>query len=282
VILGRKNIVLTAFVLICLLPLLMGFVYSLGYSLGVFGLMNEGFTLDHWLRLFASKDAWSSLIYTFLLTLVSITLVIVFAGLLSRAFVSKPERSFTQKLLLLPLLFAPVAAGFAWYYVLSPAGILSRISHALGLTEDITSFPRMVNDDWSIGILLVHVFLVLPIFTFLFTAQAKSMNLLEMNKLATSLGSSRLQCFTKLWLPALVKRFKLLIVLYAVFFMGTYEVPLILGQSSPRVLTVFISEKLTMFSLDDIPLGHCMAVFYSACIFIVLSFFLYRQKSTAS
>ncbi len=281
-ILGRKNIVLTAFVLICLLPLLMGFVYSLGYSLGVFGLMNEGFTLDHWLRLFASKDAWSSLVYTFVITVVSIGLVIVLAAFLSRAFTGQKRAAFTQKALLLPLLFAPVIAGFAWYYVLSPAGVLSRLSHALGLTKDLSSFPRMVNDDWSIGILLVHVFLVLPIFTFLFTAQAKSMNLLEMNKLATSLGSSRLQCFTKLWLPALVKRFKLLIVLYAIFFVGTYEVPLILGQSSPRVLTVFISEKLTKFSLNDIPLGHCMAVFYSACIFVVLRLFLHRPKSTTA
>lgn len=279
---GRQHIVLTAFVLVCLLPLLMGFVYSLGYSLGVFGLMNDGFTLEHWVRLFASKDAWSSLIYTFVITLVSISLVIVLAAFLSRTFASQKRAAFTQKALLLPLLFAPVIAGFAWYYVLSPAGVLSRFSHALGLTKDLSSFPRLVNDDWSVGILLVHVFLVLPIFTFLFTAQARSMNLLEMNKLAQSLGSSRLQCFMKLWLPALVKRFKLLIVLYAIFFVGTYEVPLILGQSSPRVLTVFISEKLTKFNLNDIPLGHCMAVFYSASIFIVLRLFLHRPKPTTA
>lgn len=257
----------------------MGFVYSLGYSLGVFGLMSQGFTLDHWVRLFASKDAWSSLVYTFVITVVSIGLVIVLAAFLSRAFANQKRAAFTQKALLLPLLFAPVVAGFAWYYVLSPAGILSRLSHAFGLTKDLSSFPRLVNDDWSVGILLVHIFLVLPIFTFLFTAQARSMNLLEMNKLAQSLGSSRLQCFMKLWLPALVKRFKLLIVLYAIFFVGTYEVPLILGQSSPRVLTVFISEKLTKFNLNDIPLGHCMAVFYSASIFVVLRLFLHRPKS---
>ena len=260
----------------------MGFVYSLGYSLGVFGLMSEGFTLDHWVCLFASKDAWSSLVYTFVITVVSIGLVIVLAAFLSRAFANQKRAAFTQKALLLPLLFAPVVAGFAWYYVLSPAGILSRLSHAFGLTKDLSSFPRLVNDDWSVGILLVHLFLVLPIFTFLFTAQARSMNLLEMNKLAQSLGSSRLQCFMKLWLPALVKRFKLLIVLYAIFFVGTYEVPLILGQSSPRVLTVFISEKLTKFNLNDIPLGHCMAVFYSASIFVVLRLFLHRPKSTVA
>jgi len=282
VILGRKHIVLTAFVLVCLLPLLMGFLYSLGYSLGVFGLMSEGFTLDHWVRLFASKDAWSSFIYTLVITLVSISLVIVFAAFLSRAFAGQKRAAFTQKALLLPLLFAPVIAGFAWYYVLSPAGVLSRLSYTFGLTKDLSSFPRLVNDDWNVGILLVHVFLVLPIFTFLFNAQARSMNLLEMNKLAQSLGSNRLQCFMKLWLPALVKRFKLLIVLYAIFFVGTYEVPLILGQSSPRVLTVFISEKLTKFNLNDIPLGHCMAVFYSASIFIVLRLFLHRPKSTTA
>lgn len=270
----KSNTVLWLFLGVALLPLVLGLGYSLGYSFGFFGLMNDGFTLEHWQKLFSSKDAWSSLIYTLTLSLVSVVLVVVFAAFSAKMFLRKTGTKGAFPMLIVPLLFAPIVAGFAWYYVLSPAGILSRLTHSAGLISKLEQFPRLVNDDWSVGILVVHLFLVMPLFTLLFIAQAKSMRLNEMNALARNFGGNGFQRFFQLWIPALVHRSRLLIALYAIFFMGSYEVPLILGKSSPRTLGIFITEKLTKFQLSDVPLGHCMAAVYTLGILLLLQLFL--------
>lgn len=276
---GKTNIFLFSFLVVSLLPLALGLVYSLGYSFGLFGLMNDGFTLEHWQKLSSSKDAWSSLIYTLTLSLVSVVLLVVLAAFSAKMLLEKSSKKGVLPLLIVPLLFAPIVAGFAWYYLLSPAGILSRLAHSIGLISGLESFPRLVNDDWSIGIIVVHLFLVLPLFTLLFIAQAKAMRLKEMDALARNFGGNAYKRFFQLWVPALVHRSKLLIALYAIFFMGSYEVPLILGKSSPRTLSIFITEKLTKFQLSDVPLGHCMAVVYSFGILLLLQLFLRNVQS---
>jgi putative spermidine/putrescine transport system permease protein len=268
----------TFFIVFSLGPLVMGLSYSLLYSFGLIGLLSEGFTWVHWQRLFASADALGSLWYSFWLTLVSLLIVLVLALGISWASVRRPAGRHLRSSLFLPLLFPPLIAAFAWFYLLSPGGMLSRLSVQLGWTQGIEDFPRLVNDAASVGIILTHVFLVFPLFSLLFREQARKARMRELMQSAFSLGATPWQFLRRVHIPLLLRKGRAVIWLYGIFLMGTYEVPLLLGRSSPRPVTVYITEKLTRYNLGDIAVGHAMAVLYTVLILVVVSFFIRRQE----
>lgn len=276
----KKKLTIAVYVLITLGPLVLGLAYSLLYSLGFIGLMNEGFTLEHWQRLLQSDDALSSLGYSLLLTLLSLILILVLALFISWKQMKRGNGNNFYKILFLPLVFPPLIAGFAWFHVLNPGGIFSRLAYHLELTSSLEAFPRLVNDTYSIAIIITHVFLVFPLFTLLFIEQSKKERMPELMQISETLGGSKWQFFRRVFAPLLLIKSQSLIWLYGVFLFGTYEVPLLLGRSSPRVVTVFITEKLTKFNLYDVPVGHAMAVVYSLLILLIISLFVRKKTDT--
>lgn len=256
----------------------MGLGYSLLYSFGLIGLVNDGFTLEHWARLWNSSDALGTLWYTFWLTIFSLLLTLCLSLLLSWKYIHRQASGIWYKSLFLPLLFPPLIAAFAWFYLLSPAGILSRVAYHLNVTNAIEAFPRLVNDQWSIGILTTHVFLVFPLFTLLFIEQARKESMPDLFKMALTLGSKKSQFLRKIFVPLLLLKSRPVIWLYGVFLFGTYEVPLLLGQSSPRTMTIFITEKMSRYNLNDIPVGHAMAMVYSLLVLALIRIFV-RKKA---
>lgn len=272
----EKKLGIGIFVVLTTLPLLAGLCYSLFYSLGMVGILGKGFTLQNWVSLFTEGGGLLSLLYSLYLTLTSLVLILALA-LLFAWWQGGKTRPWFYKTLFLPLTMPPLITAFLWYYLLSPSGFLSRICYSIGLSSGIESFPRMVNDSFGIGILVCHVFLVFPLFTILFIHQANKERVAELQQMALTLGSTKLQFFVRVFVPLLLKRSSLLVILYTIFLLGTYEVPIIMGQSSPRTLSVFITEKLTRFDLTDIPEGHAMAFIYSIIV-IALCSLLFRNK----
>lgn len=272
-----KKILPILFLTLMLGPFILGMGYSLFYSIGWIGALSTGFTFTHWIDLFTANDALISLAYSIYLLFLSMSLVLVLALFISFILFSTNRKSF-RSWFFIPLTFAPVVGGFAWYYILSPSGILSRIVFNLGITSSIDAFPRMVNDSWGIGILATHVFLVFPVFTLLFQQIATKENLKEIRTVSQTLGSTETQFFRKLYVPMILKKAYPVIVLYGIFLFGTYEVPLILGISSPRVVTLFITEKLTRYNLYEIPVGYAMAFLYGMVVWVAVMLLVRKRN----
>lgn len=266
------------FLLLTILPIGLGVGYSLGYSLGLTGLISRGFTLAHWQALWGNHEVLSSLLYTLYITLISIVFIVGIAlGVTWTQFSHHPSKSLPLYWLL-PLAFPPVIAAFSWYYLLTPGGILSRLAWQLGLIEDMSEFPGWVHDLVGVGITVTHVFLVVPIFILLFSYQIKVERLKDLREMTATLGGNARAFFRRVFVPVLLRKTAPFILLYAIFMLGAYEVPLIMGRSAPRLFTVLAAEKLTLFNLQDIPLGHAMVVFYCVLIWALATLFLRRLK----
>lgn len=274
----RKQLVIGVYLVLTGGPLFAGLGYSLAYSLGLTGLLNEGFTLHNWQRLWSGSDALLSLGYSLYLTVASLALILPAAVLFAWWQYRKGRGGLFHKILFLPLTFPPLIAAFAWYYLLSPGGLLSRASFQAGFTGGIGDFPRLVNDAWGIGILLTHLFLIFPLFAILFAHQAEKERMGELEAISRTLGGSDRQFLQGVFAPLLLKRSSPLIVLYAIFLFGAYEVPLLLGRSSPRVATLFITEKMTKYNLLDVPVGHAMAVVYTLSVITLATLLLRRGR----
>ena len=274
----KGKVILTLYIVLSVAPLLLGLGYSILYSFELIGLLNTKFTLEHWRNLFVNSDALLSFTYSFYLTGVSLVCILLMALFFSWWQIDKENKLFNS-ILFVPLCFSPLVAAFAFFYLLSPSGVFSRVLSQLGFIKGIDSFPRLINDAYSIGILLAHIFLLFPLFTLLFASQIKKERMKELLASSKTLGATNNYFFRKVFVPVLLKKSSPLVVLYGIFLFGSYEVPLLLGRSSPRTITVFITDQLTRYNLYDIPGGHAMAVIYTLLVITITTLLLQRSKN---
>lgn len=272
-----KKLIIILFVLFCLLPLCLSMGYSLLYSLGLAGLLSDGFTFQHWQELFQGEFLYS-ILYSLWIALSSASLSLFLALTILFSLRDRLDKPVVYKALFLPLAIPPIVVGFVTLQLYSGSGILSRLAYHSGLIESSRQFPAIVQDPYGIGIILAHVFIVFPFFLLVLLNLYKHERLDEIERVASSLGADANIIRMKLQLPILMKGLGPLLILYIIFFMGAYEIPLLLGQSSPQMISVLILEKLQRFNLANIPVAYAMAVWYALLCIATVSFLLIRFK----
>lgn len=269
-------------VLLAIVPLVLGFGYALLYSFGVVGVLNHGFTLQNWKDAFANNEVMFSFLYTICLSLVSLFLCVAFGVFIALRLQEKLKKGIASYFIYLPMAFPAVVAAFFFFQFLGNSGLLSRLLYKLGIIHTITSFPNLVNDRYSIGILVAQVFLTLPVFVLIYLAILTNENVDRLKLVAASLGASKKQVLWRITVPTLLKKSFPTIVLYFIFKLGTYEIPLLLGRSSPETISVLIVRKMQRFNLMDIPQGFVVAVIYALLVIVLLVISLKPSNSTAN
>lgn len=274
-----RKLSIVLYLLLTCLPLAGGMVYALLYSLELTGLLGRGLTLTHWQQLYKNGEFVSSLLYSLYLSLASLVPAIVLALALAYYLVFRYSGKGVFPMLFLPLGIPPLVAAFAFFYLLSPSGFFSRIAYQMQLISQADGFVRWVNDAWSVGILLTHIWLVAPFFTLVFVNTARKERLTDMQQMSQTLGAGSWYFACSVYVPVLLQRAAPLLVLYAIFLSGAYEIPVLLGRQSPRSVAVLIVDKLSRFDLQTIPQGYAIGFLYSLLIIGLVSLLLYKRKT---
>ena len=261
-----ENISLGLFVLIGVVPFAAAFVYAILYSFGIIGVVNTGFTLEFWEAVIASGEFFKSFGYSSLIALISMLISVGGALWIILKFRDQLEGKFLSYISYLPLAIPGVVAAFFTLQLFSKGGFFSRISYNLGWTDSAVEFPDLVNDAYAIGIILAFATMVLPFFVLLFMNIYKNERIQELSVLAQALGAKKNQVVRKVFLPILLQKTWVLIVLYFIFLLGSYEIPLILGQESPQMLSVLIIREIKQYDLTKISEGYVVAVIYTAIV----------------
>lgn len=259
-------------------PLVMGIVYALLYSFGIVGVLNDGITLQHWRLAFAGNEVLFSFLYTIFLSLVSLFLCVGAGMWLAIYLGNHLQKGIISYIIYLPMAFPSIVAAFFFFQFLSNAGLLSRVFYKMGFIKSVTAFPNLVNDRYSLGIIIAQFFLTLPVFVLLYLSIINNENIKRLDTLAASLGASRSQILWKITVPALLRKSFPTIILFFIFKLGSYEVPLLLGRSSPETISVLIVRKMQRFNLMDIPQGYVVAVIYAALVITLLIISLKPSK----
>lgn len=267
------------FVLIGVLPFASAFIYALLYSFGVVGVVNDGFTTDFWLSALASPELLKSFFYSIAIAAVSVVISVGTALWAILTFKKEFEQKFFSFLLYLPLAIPGVVAAFFMYQLLSKTGFLARVAFQVGWISEARQFPDLVNDQYAIGIVLTFITIVVPFFLLLFLNVYKNERIEELSELASSLGASASQVLWKVSLPVILSKTWTLIVLYFIFLLGAYEVPLILGQESPQMLSVLIIRELKQYDLTKISEGYVVAVIYTVIVSIAAILLFLPKRS---
>jgi putative spermidine/putrescine transport system permease protein len=279
----KKNKVLTIsfFLLFTLFPLATGFIYAFLYSIGMVGALSNGFTWIHWQAVLSSDNFIFSLFTSLIIAVISLSVSMMLALFFTIKLNQPPihHSSFIRHHFYLPLSIPPIIAAFLTLQFLGNSGMISRIFYKLGFISNTETFPALVNDKWYLGVIFTQIIMTFPFLTLLFLNFYKTYKINDLEQLSTTLGATKNQIRNRVIVPILWEKARPNLILFLIFLMSSYEIPLLLGRQSPMMLSVLISQKFRKFNLADIPQAYVMTVIYAVLVFILVGLILKIQRS---
>lgn len=269
---------LIAFLVLCVFPVAFGLVYAVLYGFGLTGLLGEGLTLAPLQALLASGELAESLLYSLYVAIASTALTLIFGFLISRGLARSVDHGILAWGLYLPLVVPGAVGAFVIYQLLGDSGLVSRLALHAGMIDNASAFPALVQDTYAVAIITTHVMLGTPFFALFFDRIAQAERLDDMVRLADSLGARRGQVRLGVEARVLWLRARSNIVLFLLFVMGSFEIPLLLGTQDPQMTAVLAWRKFARFDLGDKPQAFIIALVFGGIVTIALALGLRRRR----
>ncbi len=241
-------------------------------------MLGQGFTLAHWQAVLEGQSLWRSLGYSLCLATSSMGLATGLALWLALRGREAFTGGWLSTLIYFPLTLPAMVVTFFVLQLLSQAGLLARVAAQLGWITAPSDFPSLVNDALGGGIMLSHVLMATPFLLILFLNLYRSERLPELTQLAGSLGGSVRQIRRRIEIPILLRAAYPTLVLYFLFTLGSYEIPLLLGREDPQMVSVLIERKLMRYNLADKPEAYVIAVIYAGLTLGLVGSLLGRSR----
>ena len=264
------NIAKALYLLLCLVPVLLGFGYIAVHS-DLMSLFDWENSKSVWIRLIAFNNVLSVFLYSFYQAAVGVGLSVIVALLLYYVLSKRRMEEYKIPVVLFnSLTFPPIVAAFVFYNFWINSGELSRLFAAFDWIETPSQFPDIVNGQAGFAIILVHLFLCMPFFTISFLQSSKLLQLKSYRTLTRSMGANDRWSVIWVEVPMLLRHNLPLILLYFIFLFGAYEIPLLIGSDSSPMLTVYIMDRL-----EDVDLSRQFEAFVLAFLYFLLVFFVF-------
>ena len=196
------------------------------------------FTFEYWAEALTRSDLAASVGFSLYIALVS-SVVALAGGIVLSAALCAVRRTRLLALIdvQIPLMCAHILVVLAAVSLFSGSGLVPRVLYHLGLVAVPTGFPSVVGDPSGWGILATYVWKEVPFVAFCTVTLMGHVSDL-FGEAAAAMGASPVRSFLTVTLPlckgALLKAF---LVVFA-FAFGAYEVPFLLGPTSPKALPV--------------------------------------------
>ena len=259
--------------------LLAGLTFMLGYSVGLIGMLADGFTLRHWTVALRDTQTWVTLAYSAWIAGASLGSSLLLALALQALLGARLTRGALHSLLFVPLAVPPIVAALVSTEVLGNSGLIARVARALGWLVRPEEFPTLLFTRSGLAIVLTHLTLVTPFLVLLLNRLAGNERIAAYAEVARDLGASRWEVWSRVTLPMQMRAAAPALTVYFLALMGAFEVPLIVGAQSPSMVTVLIERRLSQFDLGTRPEAYVLALLYGAMATgLLLTFFKARQR----
>lgn len=263
--------VLILLVSIFVMGLGIGLLQSLGYFKAV-GL--EDITLKYYKEMFQSKDFLESLKFSLYISFVSSVLSVVLGVLLAYTILRTGSNRLIEKIYKLPVVVPHIVGALLIYNILSQNGIASRILYSLNIIEDPSSFPSLLYEKNAIGIILVYLWKEIPFIAMTSYTILKNLND-NLKEVALNLGANNRQVFFYVILPLIMPTVLSSFIIIFAFSFGAYELPLLLGPTSPKALSIKAHIEYTNPDLKHRPYAMVINMTLALVSFVLI--FLYTK-----
>lgn len=240
-------------------------------SLGLVGAGGPGAaSLDAYRSLLTDPVVQRSLALTFYVAVLATSLSVLLgiaAALLLRRLVRGRRLATTLFQLNLPI--PHVIGAVAVLALVGQSGLLSRLGAQAGVLSEPAAFPAITFDPWAIGVILQYVWKEVPFIGIVALAILAASGT-ELDEAARTLGASAWQRVRFVTLPLLLPGVLSAAVVVFAFTFGTFEVPLLLGPTSPTVLPVLAHRRYTDIDLSARPEAMALGVLVTVVVIAVV------------
>jgi len=161
-----------------------------------------------------------------------------------------------------------VVGAIAMVHLLGQSGLAARVGSAAGIIEFPAQFPALIFDPWALGVIAEFVWKDAP-FIAVVALGVLSSSAPDYEDLAASLGASAWQRLRYVTLPLLAPALAPALLIVFAFSFGSFEVPLLLGESFPSALSVLAYRLHTNIDLAARPEGMALSVLMSVVVMAV-------------
>ena len=208
-------------------------------SLGVipaFGLTTP--TLQYYVQVFSNADFLSSVWVSLRIALWSAVLATVLGVLVSAALIrcGKTSGGFLYAVRL-PILVPHAVVAVFVVQILGQTGLLARFAYAFGWISNYTGFPQLLYTPSFLGTILAYLWKEIPFVAYFILAFMGSISH-TLGEAAENLGASPVRSFFQVTLPLSIPVISRAFLIIFIFAFGGYELPLLLGSTLPKALSV--------------------------------------------
>jgi putative spermidine/putrescine transport system permease protein len=267
-----KPYILLAPVLIILISIFtVGIVLCILQSFGYFpaiGMTN--ITLDYYEEVLNNKYFIESLIFTLRVSLISSVLSIVFGVIISYLLLKDNKyKKLREAFIRLPIIVPHIVAVLLVYNIFSQSGLLPRILYNIGIIKEQEQFMSMVLDKQGIGIILTYLWKEIP-FVVLMVYNIFSNVSDKLEEVAINLGASKIQAFFYVLLPLSMPTILSSFIIIFAFSFGSFEVPYLIGPTTPKLLPVEAYIQYSSTNLAQRPYAMVINIILTLICFLLL------------
>lgn len=247
-----------------------GVINCIAQSLGYFPQIGlTELTFDYYREVLRNTTFLKSLLFTLKTSFISASLSVILGVLLSYVLMKEKFSKFRRLILNTPIVVPHIVVVLLMFITFSQSGIVSRVLYKLNIIDTSSQFISIVSDQGGIGIIMVYLWKGIPYTTITTYNILRNMSD-KLESVAINLGANKLQSFRYIILPlAMPSIISAFIMLFA-FAFGSFEVPFLIGPSTPKTLAVQAYLSYSSSDLFQRPDAMVMNVTLSLISFVLL------------
>ena len=247
-----------------------GVINCIAQSLGYFPQIGlTELTFDYYREVLMNTTFLKSLLFTLKTSFISASLSVTLGVWLSYVLMKEKFSKFRRLILNTPIVVPHIVVVLLMFITFSQSGMVSRVLYKLNIIDTSSQFISIVSDQGGIGIIMVYLWKGIPYTTITTYNILRNMSD-KLESVAINLGANKLQSFRYIILPlAMPSIISAFIMLFA-FAFGSFEVPFLIGPSTPKTLAVQAYLSYSSSDLFQRPDAMVMNVTLSLISFVLL------------
>jgi len=260
-----------------------GVMQSLGH-IPAFGL--DGFTMEYIKSALANGSFWQSLGISLYIATISAIVAIILAVLLSFALSTlKKTHGVLCAIIKIPMFIPWMITGLLMIDLFGKSGWLARVFHALGMNGAAESISGILHHPNQLGTIIAFAWACTPFACFLILTVMSNISG-TYGEAAQTLGAGLWKRFINVTLPLCRPIIQSTFLIIQLSCFGSYEIPTLLGMTTPRALPVEIYYQYHHYDLRHRPnamslntLALLCSLILAATVHAIFALISRRKKS---
>lgn len=249
--------------------LAMGIMQSLGHFSAIG--MTE-FTLKYYYQVLSDPDFIASLVFSLRTSLISSMIALALGLLLAYLLIkSNASNRINNLIYKLPIIIPHSIAAFMIFTIFSQSGLLSRLLYNLGFIKEISEMPLLLFDKNGSGVILAYIWKATPFIAMVVYDILKNVSS-RLEEVSVNLGASEWQTFKYVILPLIAPTLISNFIIIFAFSFGAFEIPYLLGATSPKALPIFAYIEYTNPNLSHRPFAMAITMILTGVSLLMVAF----------